>query len=145
MYTECLDFLQHLIGHSKYANIPVKWNRVGYGHRQFNGILWFKHLHMLQSWQGIQLWRETKLDLVQLCKTQMFKIVLYGNMIFDILEQFSFQKYTTCWVFLALRHMLYLCILYLYFLYLRVWHMGILFLISLNNPLFKNIPHAGSF
>ena len=39
----------------------------------------------------------------------------------------------------------YLCILYLYFLYLRVWHMGILFLISLNNPLFKNIPHAGSF
>merc|ERR1712223_158263 len=34
----------------------------------------------------------------------------HGNMIFDILEQFSFQKYTTCWVFLALCHMLYLCI-----------------------------------
>jgi len=123
----------------------------------------------------------------------VFVCSAHGNMIFDILEQSSIQKYTTCWVFLALRHMLYLCILYLYFcicafdtweynfwnpwtilfskiyhmlglsgtssyavfvylcilylyfLYLRVWHMGILFLISLNNPLFKNIPHAGSF
>ena len=39
-------------------------------------------------------------------------------MIFVILEQSSLQKYTTCWVFLALRHMLYLCVcvfLYLYF------------------------------
>ena len=40
----------------------------------------------------------------------MFKIVLYGNIIFDILEQSSFQEYATCWVFLALCHMLYLCI-----------------------------------
>ena len=32
------------------------------------------------------------------------------SIIFDILEQSSFQKYTTCLVFLALRHMLYLCI-----------------------------------
>ena len=31
-----------------------------------------------------------------------------GNLIFDILEQSSFQKYATCWVFLALHHMLYL-------------------------------------
>ena len=30
-------------------------------------------------------------------------------------------------------------------LYLRVWHMGISFFISLNNPLFKNIPHVRSF
>ena len=29
---------------------------------------------------------------------------------FDILEQSSLQKYTTCWVFLVLYHMLYLCI-----------------------------------
>ena len=35
----------------------------------------------------------------------------HGIIIFNILEQSSFQKYTTCWVFLALRHMLYLCIL----------------------------------
>ena len=93
-----------------------------------------------------------KLDLLQLCETQMFKFVLYGNIIFDtlfsktyhmlgvsgtllyavfvyfvfallthgivifnILEQSPFQKYRTFWVFLALRHMLYLCILYLYF------------------------------
>ena len=32
----------------------------------------------------------------------------------DILEQSSCQKYTRCWVFLALCHMLYMCILYLY-------------------------------
>ena len=30
---------------------------------------------------------------------------------FDTFEQSSFQKYATYWVFLALRHMLYLCIL----------------------------------
>ena len=57
----------------------------------------------------------------------------------------SFQKYTTCWVFLALRHMLYLCICVFVFLYLCVRHMGISFLISLNNPLFKNMPYVGSF
>ena len=34
----------------------------------------------------------------------------HGNIIFKILEQSSFQKYTTCWVFLALFHMLYFCI-----------------------------------
>ena len=45
----------------------------------------------------------------------VFACSAHGNMIFDILEQSSIQKYTTCWVFLALRHMLYLCILYLYF------------------------------
>ena len=45
----------------------------------------------------------------------------------DILEQSPFKKYTTCWVFLALCDMLYLCIC---ILYLRVWHMGISFLIQ---------------
>ena len=57
-----------------------------------------------------------------MCVTQMFKFVLYENIIFDILEQFSFQKYTTCWVFLALRHMLYLYICVFVFLYLCVRH-----------------------
>ena len=38
----------------------------------------------------------------------VFACLTHGNIIFDILEQSSFQKYTTCWVFLALRHMLYL-------------------------------------
>ena len=38
-----------------------------------------------------------------------------------------------------------LCISVFVFLYLRFWHMGISFLTSLNNPLFKNIPHGGSF
>ena len=41
-----------------------------------------------------------------------------GIIIFDTLEQSSFQKYATRWVFLALCHMLYLCIcifVYLYF------------------------------
>ena len=38
---------------------------------------------------------------------------------------------------------LYICVFV--FLYLRVWHMGISVLMSLNNPLFKNMPHVGSF
>ena len=38
---------------------------------------------------------------------------------------------------------LYICVFV--FLYLRVWRMGISFLIPLNNPLFKNMPHVGSF
>ena len=48
----------------------------------------------------------------------VFALLTHRNIIFDILEQSSFQKYTTCWVFLALCLMLYLCIcvfLYLYF------------------------------
>ena len=40
----------------------------------------------------------------------VFACLTHGNIIFDILEQSSFQKYATCWVFLALPHMLYLCI-----------------------------------
>ena len=39
----------------------------------------------------------------------------------------------------------YLCICVFVFLYLHVWLMEISFLISLNNPLFKNIQHVGSF
>ena len=39
----------------------------------------------------------------------------------------------------------YLCISVFVFLYLCVWHIWLWFLISLNNPLFKNIPHVGSF
>ena len=45
----------------------------------------------------------------------------HRNIIFDILEQSSFQKYGTCWVFLALRHMLYLCICVLVYLYICVF------------------------
>ena len=41
--------------------------------------------------------------------------------------------------------MLYLCICVFVFLYLFFWYMGISFLKSLNNPLFKDIPHVGSF
>ena len=49
--------------------------------------------------------------LVYLCiRIFVFACLTRGNIIFDILEQSSFQKYATCWVFLALRHMLYLCI-----------------------------------
>ena len=40
----------------------------------------------------------------------VFARLTHGNIIFETLEQSSFQKYTTCWVFLALHHMLYLCI-----------------------------------
>ena len=40
----------------------------------------------------------------------VFARLTHGNIIFDTLEQSPFQKYATCWVFLALSHMLYLCI-----------------------------------
>ena len=44
--------------------------------------------------------------------TCMFCIfcLTHGNVIFDILEQSSFKKCTTCWVFLTLCLMLYWCI-----------------------------------
>ena len=48
----------------------------------------------------------------------VFARLIYVNNIFDTSEQSSFKKYTTCWVFLALRKMLYLCICVLVYLYL---------------------------
>ena len=39
----------------------------------------------------------------------------------------------------------YLCICVFVFLYFCVWHKEVSFLRSLINPLFKNIPHVGSF
>ena len=49
----------------------------------------------------------------------VFAHLTHGSIIFDTLEQSSFQKYTTCWVFLALCHMPYLCICV--FVYLCNW------------------------
>ena len=49
------------------------------------------------------------------------------------------QKYATYWVFLAFLNRKFV------FLYSPIWLMGMSFLISLNNPLFKNIQHVGSF
>ena len=43
-----------------------------------------------------------------------------GNIIFDIIEPPAVQKYSICWVFLALRHKLYLCICEFVFVYLTV-------------------------
>ena len=85
--------------------------------------------------------RMKKLYLVHLCETQKISLedTLFKNIIYNI------QKYTTCCVFLAPRHMMYLCICAFVFLYLHGWLMEISFLISLNNPLFKNIQHVGSF
>ena len=60
-------------------------------------------------------------------------------MIFDILEQSSFQKYTTCWVFLALSHLLYLCICVFVFVYLCMRHLEISVLISLDQELSENV------
>ena len=34
---------------------------------------------------------------------------------------------------------------FVFFLYLRIWHMGMSFFISLNKPLLKYTPHVGSF
>merc|ERR1711989_8708 len=58
----------------------------------------------------------------------VFVCLTHGNIIFDILEQSSFQKYTTCWVFLALPHRLYLCICV--FVHLCMRHLVISVLIS---------------
>ena len=49
----------------------------------------------------------------------------HENIIFLILEQSSFPRYTTCWVFLALCHVLYLCICVFVFVYLYMRHLGI--------------------
>ena len=62
--------------------------------------------------------KKTNLEVCTHACTLRAHCTLHGNIIFDILEQSSFQKYTTCWVFLAHCLMLYLCIcvfLYLYF------------------------------
>ena len=39
----------------------------------------------------------------------VFAILTHGNTTFDILAHSSSHKYISCWVFLALSHMLYLC------------------------------------
>ena len=56
-----------------------------------------------------------------------------------ILEQSSFQKYTTCWVFLELRHMLYLCFCVFVFVYLCMRHLVISVFISLDQGLSENV------
>ena len=48
----------------------------------------------------------------------LFVSLTHGNITFEILEQSYFKKYSTCWVFLAICHMLYLCICVFVFLYL---------------------------
>ena len=67
----------------------------------------------------------------------VFECFTHGNIIFDILEQSPIKNYTSSYdVFVNLC----ICI----FLF-AVEPMGIWFLISLNNPLFKTIPHVGFF
>ena len=46
-------------------------------------------------WCDISKYVQLKLDFVQLCETQMFNFVLFGNVILIS----SFQKYTTFWHF----------------------------------------------
>ena len=69
----------------------------------------------------------------------VFVRLTHESIIFDILEQSSFQKYTTCWEFLALFHMLYLCICVFVFVYLCMRHLVISILISLNQELSENL------
>ena len=52
---------------------------------------------------------------------------------------------TTSTKYLCICIFVFLCICIFVFLYLHVWHMEMSFLISLNNPLFKNMPYVGSF
>ena len=53
-------------------------------------------------------------------RTFRSRIGSLGNIIFDILEPPAVQKYSICWVFLALRHKLYLCICEFVFVYLTL-------------------------
>ena len=62
----------------------------------------------------------------------VFVCSAHGDIIFDILEQSSFQKYTISWVFLALRHMLYLsiCVFCIcIFVFELLAHLNIIFVI----------------
>ena len=67
------------------------------------------------------------------------------KIIYYVFEPLAFQKYSTCWVFLALFDMLYLRICVFVLVYLCIWQFRISFLMSLNRWLFKNIAHAGYF
>ena len=51
----------------------------------------------------------------------VFARLTHGNIIFDTLEQSSFQKYAICWVFPALGNVLYLCICVFVYLYLCIF------------------------
>ena len=51
----------------------------------------------------------------------VFARLTHGNIIFDTLEQSSFQKYAICWVFPALGNALYLCICVFVYLYLCIF------------------------
>ena len=69
----------------------------------------------------------------------VFARLTHVNIIFDTYEQSSFQEYTTCWVFLALCNMLYLCICVFVFVYLSMRHLVISVLISWDQELSENI------
>ena len=59
----------------------------------------------------------------------VFVHLTHENIIFDTPEESSFQKYTTCWGFVALCQLLYLCIcvfVYLYFVFVRLRHVNII-------------------
>ena len=98
-------------------------------------ILFSKICHML----GVSgTWSYAVFLYVCIC-IFVFACLTHGNMIFVILAQTSLQKYTTCWVFLALRHMLYLCICVFVFVYFCMRHLVISVLISLDQELSENI------
>ena len=67
-----------------------------------------------------------------------------GNIAFEVLLPLTFQKYSTCRVYLQLWPMLYLCICVFVFVYLQVRHPRTLFLMSSYHYLFKNIAHVTS-
>ena len=51
----------------------------------------------------------------------VFERLTIENIIFGTLEQSSFQKYATYWVFLALSHMLYCVFVYFVFVFVFVF------------------------
>ena len=69
----------------------------------------------------------------------VFARLTHESIIFDTLEQSSFQKYTTYWVYLELFHMLYLCTCVFVFVHLCMRHLVISVLISFDQKFSENV------
>ena len=69
----------------------------------------------------------------------VFALLTHGNTIFDILAQSSFHKYISCWVFLAIHHLLYLCICVFLSLCICIF---VFALLTHGNTTFDILPHS---
>ena len=75
----------------------------------------------------------------------VFVFLTVQNIIFDVLGPLAFRKYSTCWIFPALDHsvFLYLCTCVFVFVFLCICQSRISFLMSRDHWLFKNTSMLG--